>query len=102
MSCGQGLEPPVEAVLDAARQRLRVGKPEAARQLRRRQPPRQLEQRERIAAGLGDDAVAHLLVQPSPHGGRQQLPRVGVADAVDRQLRQAAERLLVAGLANGE
>ena len=44
-------------------QRLRVREPEPARQLRGRQIPRQLQQRERVAAGLGDDPVAHPLVQ---------------------------------------
>ena len=39
-----------EAVLDAARQRARVGEPEPARELRRRQSARQLDQREGVAA----------------------------------------------------
>ena len=37
--------------------------PEPARQLRRGQPSRQLEQRQRVAARLGDDPVADPLVQ---------------------------------------
>ena len=42
------LESPDEALLDPSCQRLRADQAEAARQLRRRQPPRQLEQRQRI------------------------------------------------------
>ena len=51
-----------EGLLDAARQRSRVGEPEPAGELGRRQPARQLEQRERVAARLGEDPVAHALV----------------------------------------
>ena len=51
------LESPDEALLDPPCQRLRAQQAEAARQLRRRQPPRQLEQRQRIPARLGDDPV---------------------------------------------
>ena len=38
--------------------------PKPARQLRRGQPARQLEQRQRVAARLGDDPVADPLVEP--------------------------------------
>ncbi len=44
----QRVEPLPEALLDPPRQRLRAQQPEPARQLRRGQPPRQLEQRQRI------------------------------------------------------
>ena len=44
------------------------GTPEAAGQLRRRQTARQLQQRQRVAAALGHDAVAHPLVDPPLHG----------------------------------
>src|SRR6476469_5602308 len=47
-----------ETPLYLARQRRRVGKRESARQLRRGQPTRKLEQGERVAARLGDDPVA--------------------------------------------
>ena len=55
---GKRVEPAPEALLDSPRERQRLGESEAARQLRRRQPPRQLQQREGVAAGLGDDLVA--------------------------------------------
>ena len=60
-----------------------VGKRESARQFRRRQPPRQLHQRERIAARLRDDPVAHLFVErPRDRRGQQ---RAGIAVARDRR-----------------
>ena len=51
-----------------------------------RQPARQLEQRERVAARLRDDPVAHPLVQHEPHRRAQQRPRVAVAKAAHLQL----------------
>ena len=92
-------------MLDAARQRARVGQPEPARELGRRQPARQLEQRERVAARLGEDPVAHALVEPArarpsraargrrrrralrhaaPAGRRARRPSLGLADARTR------------------
>ena len=44
-------------------QRLRARQPEAARELGGRQPARQLQQRQRVAARLRDDPVAHPLVE---------------------------------------
>ena len=41
-----------EALLDARGQRDRAGEGEPARQLRRRQPPGQLQQRQRVATGV--------------------------------------------------
>ena len=61
------LESSDEALLDPSSQRLRAQQTEAARQLRRRQPPRQLEQRQRIPARLGDDPVPDPLIQLEPH-----------------------------------
>ena len=84
-------DPLQEGLLDAAGQRPRVGKPEPARELRRRQPTRQLQQRERVAARLGDDPVAHALVQPPRHRRRQQRAGVVVGEPADDQLRQAGE-----------
>ena len=75
-----------EAALDPARERARVRQPEAAGQLGRRQPARQLQQRQRVAARLGDDPVADPLVQPPGRGRGQQ--RAGVARR--RALRRAA------------
>src|SRR4051794_35672558 len=56
------LLPAQEALLDAAGKRRRVGEPETAGEVRWRQPLRQLEQRQWVAAGLREDAVPHLLV----------------------------------------
>ena len=71
--------------------RPRVGESEPARELRRRQPTRQLQQRERVATRLGDDLIAHALVQPPRHGRRQQPASVLVGEPADHQLRQAGE-----------
>ena len=57
------LDPLQEGVLDAARQGARVGEPVSARELRRRQPARQLDQGERVAAGLAEDPRLHPLVE---------------------------------------
>ena len=63
---GKRLQAPREALLDAPGERLRSEQPEAAGELRRRQTAGQLEQGQRVAAGLGDDAVAHALVEQGP------------------------------------
>ena len=55
-------------ILEVAREVCRGEKPEAARQLRRAHAPRQLEQSERVAAGLRDDAVADAVVEPTRDG----------------------------------
>ena len=81
-----------------ARQRPRVGTPEPAGQLRRGQPARQLQQRERIAARLGDDPVAHPLVQSPGDHRLQQRASIAVAQAPDHHLRKAPQLLLLAGL----
>jgi hypothetical protein len=77
-------ELPVKAGLDAAGQRPGVGKPETARQLRRGQPAWQLQQRQRVAARLGDDPVAHLRVQPLADRRGQQRARVDIAESSPR------------------
>ena len=98
----QRLHAPHEALLDAVPHRPRVQQPEPARQLRRRRPARQLQQRERVAVGLGDQPVAHPVIQPAGNAGRQQLPRVGVGERPDGQLRQVGQRALLLGRADGE
>ena len=85
---GQGLHAPFEALLDAPLQRMRVRQAEPAGELGRRHAARQLQQGERIAARLGDDPVAHALVQRAAHGRRQQGPGIHGSQAADRQLRQ--------------
>ncbi len=64
---------PPEAVLDPPRQRQRRRQREPDRQLRRRQAALQLQQREWVAPGLGDDSIAHSRVQwPPDHRGQQR------------------------------
>ena len=55
------------------------GSPNPPASSRGRQTPRQLQQRERVPAGLGDDPVPHPLVEPS--GDRRVQQRAGVAVA---------------------
>jgi hypothetical protein len=85
------------ALLDSSCQRLRRQQPEAARQLARRHPARQLEQRERVAACLGDDPIADVLVQPERQRRGQQ--RAGVARAHPLHLEPAQRLELLARLA---
>ena len=63
---------PQVVVLDMARDISGGDELEATRQLRGADAPRQLEQSERIAAGLGDDPVADAHVEQARHGARQQ------------------------------
>jgi hypothetical protein len=66
------------------------------------QATRQLQQRQRIAARLGEDATAHPLVE-RPRGRRvQQHAGVRGAEPLHDQLRQAFELVLVAGLTQRE
>ena len=95
-------EPSQEALLDADRQRTRRGHPEPAGELGRRQPARQLQQRQRVAARLGDDAVADALVDAPPDADREQPVRIVVADALHDQCGQAVELAGVAGIAHRE
>ena len=96
---GKRFQALAEARLDPARER-RAGQDEAARELRRRQPAGKFEQRERVAACLVDDALAHLLVERASDDGVQQRLRVAPTQAFDDQLRQALEG--VVGLTCGQ
>ena len=91
-----------EALLYLARQRRRVGKRESARQLRRRQPARQLEQRERVATRLGDDPVAHALVQSPGDRRVQQRAGITVTQTPDHLLRKPRQLMFVAGCTHRE
>ena len=64
---GEVLEPSQEALLDPARQRQRARQAEATRQLRRREPDRQFQQRQRVTPRLGQDLLADLHVHRPPH-----------------------------------
>ena len=90
------------ALLDPPRQRVGGQQSETARQLGRGQSARQLEEGERIAPGLGNDPVAHLFVQTPGDPRREQRACVLVAQPLDHELRQPAELLHVARLANRE
>ena len=81
---------------------LRRGHTEAARELGSRQPARELEQRQRVAARLGDDPLDHPLIDAA--GGRQaqQRARVLVIQARHNELGQPGKRLLFSGLAHRE
>ena len=93
-------ELPDEALLDPSREALRAQQPEAARQLRRREASRQLEQRQRIAPRLGDDPVADPLVELESHRRAEQRAGVAVAHAAHLELGDVLE--LLARLACGE
>ena len=74
----------------------RAGKPETARQFGRRQPAGQLQQAERVAARLGDDPVP-TCGSSRPGPPRPAAPGVRVAEPLDHELWQAAQRPSVAG-----
>ena len=65
--------------------------PEAACQLRGAHAPRQVQQRQRVAARLRDDAVADTIVEPTRDGSAQQRARILVGQPAQHQLGQAAE-----------
>ena len=75
---------------------------EAARQLGFGHFPGQLQQPQRVSAGLGDDPGADPRVQVTGDGGRQQGPRVLVGKPFDGQRGQARIELLVGCLPDGE
>ena len=72
--------------------RHRAGAAEAARQLRGAHAPRQLQQGQRVAAGLRDDPLPDVLVEPAGDDRRQQGARVVVVEPFEPQLRQARRR----------
>ena len=72
-------------------ERHRAGEPEPARQLRRRHPPRQLQQRQRVAARLGDDLVADPRVQGPGQDRVQQRTGIVLAQTLDDEFRQSGQ-----------
>jgi hypothetical protein len=83
---GQPVGAPQVTLLDAA-----AGEPEPAGQAHRRPVVRQFPQRERVAAGLGQDRLPHIGVEwPRCHRG-QQRPRLGLGQAGEPQLGQPGE-----------
>jgi hypothetical protein len=68
----KGLQPTGEASLDLAGQGLGVRQPEPTGQLGRRQPPRQLQQSQRIAPRLGHNPVPYPFVESAGNDRVQQ------------------------------
>ncbi len=91
-----------EALLDLARERLHVRKREPARELRHRQSARQLQQRERVTARFGDDAISDARVESPGHGGVQNGAGIAVAESSDDLFRKSRERVVDARLAHRE
>jgi hypothetical protein len=89
----QRVNPLAKAFLDPPRRRQRAGEPEPAGQLRWRQSPRQLQQRQRVAPGLSHDLVADPLTQRSGQHRVQQGPRILLLQPPDRQLWQPRQLL---------
>ena len=87
----QRLDPPPEAVLDPPGQRSCPGEAEPARQSGGRDLARELQQRQRVAARLGDEPVAHELVKWPAQGRAQQRTRIVLVQAADRQRRQPGQ-----------
>ena len=79
--------------MDQVRHGQSAGAAEAGRELRGRQPARQLQQRERVAAGFGDDPVGDPLVQRPPDDLTEQLARLGASKALQSQLGEAREHI---------
>jgi non-heme chloroperoxidase len=91
-----------EAVLDLPCQWSRSGHGEATGQLACGRAARQLQQGERVAAGLGDDPVSHSLVQPPRKDRVQQRPSLAVRQATDLAFRQTLQLSRGARFAHGE
>jgi hypothetical protein len=83
---GERLNPTDEAFLDSPCEPLRLDEAEAARQLPCRQAPRELEQRQRITARLGDDPVSDSLIQFETHRQAQQRAGIPIRHAIHLQL----------------
>ena len=80
---GQCADAPQVALLQLTRKVARRGWSEAPGSLGAAHPLRQLDQRERIALGFGDDPVADAVVESARHGSRQQSARIGLIEALD-------------------
>ena len=89
-------------ILEVAREVCRGEKLEAACQLRCAHAPRQIEQSERVAAGLRDDAVADAVVEPTRDGSDEQGARILLGQPAQQQLGQAVEVVPGVRLADGD
>ena len=80
------IQPSPEALLDPPRKRYRVRKCEPARQLSRRQTPRQLQQSQRVAARLAHDRSRTWGSRGPVNAESHQSLRVDFAQALDHEL----------------
>ena len=87
----QRAEPLREALLDPTGHGHSARQGKAAGQLRRRELPGQLQQRQRIAPRLAQELVGHALVQPPGDRRGQKGARIGILQSLDHQLRHARE-----------
>ena len=94
------LQPALEALLDPPGQGLRAEQAEPAGQLRCGKASRQLQQRQRIAAGLRNDAIADPLIEHEPDHRSEERLRVPFAKSANLERRKPLERLV--GFARGE
>jgi hypothetical protein len=99
---GQSADPPQVLLRQPTREIAAAGRREAPGSLRRAHPLRELHECERIARGLGDDPVAHVIVEPTGDCSRQQGARIRLVKSLERQLREAVERARGDRLAQGE
>ena len=91
-----------EVLLQTSGDWLRRAHPEAARELRRRLSARELEQCQRVAAGLGDDPVYHPLIDSPGDRHAEHTACVFVIQAPQDELGQSDEGLFVSGVAHRE
>ena len=96
------LETSPEALLDGVGQRHRTRHREAARQLGGRRSARQFEQRQRVAARLGDDPLAHDRVDRPRECRGEQGAGVGAVESLEPELRQARQLTPLGWLADRE
>ena len=68
-----------------------AGRPNPPASWAGRQPARELQECERIPAGLGDDPLEHGLVEPRRQDGLQQRPGIPAAERPDVELREAGQ-----------
>ncbi len=87
----QRSEPLREALLDPTGHGHSARQSEAAGQLRRRELPGQLQQRQRVAPGLAQELIRHALVQPPGDRRGQKGARIGILQSLDHQLGHARE-----------
>ena len=96
------LEPTAEALLNAVGQRRRNRYRESTGKFGGRGPARQLEQRQRVAARLGDDLFPHARVDRSRERRGEQGAGIGAVESIEPELRQARQLTPLGRLADGE